>query len=125
MVARRQVILAHTVAFAGLYQIAGIIEAQIGYDIFGPAKAVGRAFEPIFGGKNPVAAARRRQPQKIGFVTKQAKAVLDFPDDVEISGSRKWRGGSRGGRSRSGGRGRNRGRLRQCSAERHGGERQS
>ena len=106
MVARRQVILAYAVPFAGLDKIAGIIEAQIGDDILGPAEAVGRAFEPIFGGENAVAPACCRQPQEIGVVAEQAKAVLDFPDDAKIACSRKGRSRRRGLRRPDGRRGR-------------------
>ena len=42
-------------------------------------------FEPAFGGKHPIALARRRQPQEIGLVAEQPKAVLHLPDDVEIA----------------------------------------
>ena len=123
MIARRQVILAHAVPFAGLYEVAGIIEAQIGHDILGPAEAVGGAFEPIFGCKNAVAPARRRQSQKIGLIAEQAKTVLDLPNDTKVACSRKWRSRAHGRRGSSadgaaGG-------LRQYTAERGEGKQQS
>ena len=56
--------------------------------ILGPTQSVGVALKPPFGGENAVAAARRRQAQEIGFVAKQAKSVLHFPNDVEVAGAR-------------------------------------
>ena len=85
MIARRQVIFPLAVAFAGLHQVAGIVEAQIATTSLAQPRPSVVVFEPAFGGKNAVAAARRLLAQEIGLVAEQAKPVLDLPDDVEIA----------------------------------------
>src|SRR6202034_2737859 len=76
---RVEVAFLDAVAFAGLQEIAGRVDAKIADDIFGPAQTSGSPLEPILRCEDAVAAIGRFLAQEVGLLAEQPEALFHFP----------------------------------------------
>src|SRR6185312_15083192 len=81
---RRQIVLLHVIARAGLADAPGEIDTEPVHGIACPAAPVALQFERLFRLEDAAVPCRVGMEQEIALLAKQPEAVADFPGNLNV-----------------------------------------